>query len=66
VISSGISFAILLWINSQGFACANIEIGVLTLVVGLLLIPVAFWGKSLRQYIHGRWAMNEGGALRPQ
>lgn len=66
VISFGISFAILPWIKSQGFARANIEIGVLTLVVGLVLIPVAFWGKSLRQYIHGRWAMNEGGALRPQ
>jgi hypothetical protein len=66
VISFGISFAILPWIKSQGFARANIEIGVLTLVVGLVLIPVAFWGKSLRQYIHGRWAMKEGGALRPQ
>jgi MFS family permease len=66
VISFSISFAILPWIKSQGFALANIEIGVLTLVVGLVLIPVAFWGESLRQYIHGRWAMNEGGALRPQ
>jgi hypothetical protein len=66
VISFGISFAILPWIKSQGFARANIEIGVLTLVVGAVLIPVAFWGKGLRQYIHGRWATNEGGALRPQ
>lgn len=27
---------------------------------------MAFWGRRVRQYINGRWATFEEGALRPQ
>jgi len=66
VVSFGMSFLILPWVNSQGFAKANIEIGIIILVIGGLLIPVALWGKSLRHYINRRWVRYEVGALRPQ
>ena len=64
--SFGISFAILPWIESQGYAVMGTEIGLAILLIGCVGIPVAFWGKSLRQYIHGRWTLNQEGALRPQ
>jgi hypothetical protein len=38
---------------------------VLQIVSGLVAVPIAFWGKSARQAIHGRWADERGGALRP-
>lgn len=66
IVSFGISFVILPWVDSQGYAKANIEIGILLLVIGGLLIPVALWGKSLRHYINRRWVRYEVGALRPQ
>ncbi|PVH79004.1 major facilitator superfamily transporter [Cadophora sp. DSE1049] len=64
--SFGISFGIMPWIRSQGHANADIEIGVLIAVVGCVAIPIAFWGKKMRQQIHERWGMSEMGALRPQ
>jgi hypothetical protein len=66
VVSFGISFAILPWVKSQGYLKENLEIGILILMGGSFLIPVAFWGKSLRHYIDRRWARYEVGALRPQ
>ncbi|KAK9420141.1 putative Major facilitator superfamily domain-containing protein [Seiridium unicorne] len=39
--------------------------GVLALM-GLVAVPAAFWGKTVRQYIQGRWNFSETGALRPQ
>ncbi|KAH6661198.1 major facilitator superfamily domain-containing protein [Truncatella angustata] len=35
-------------------------------VMGLVAVPVAFWGRTVRQYIQGRWSFSEKGALRPQ
>jgi MFS family permease len=64
--SFGISFSIQPWVASQGIATTNIEIGLMIAVVGLVLIPIAFWGKKLRQHIHERWGTSEMGALRPQ
>lgn len=46
--SFGISFSIQPWVASQGIANTNIEIGSMIAVVGLVLIPIAFWGKKLR------------------
>jgi MFS family permease len=66
IASFGTSYAIFPWIKSQGYARMNIEIALMIFVVGGMIVPVAFWGKSLRQYIHGRLGMNEAGALRPQ
>jgi hypothetical protein len=64
--SFGMSFAIQSWVASQGVAGVNVEIGVMIAVVGFVLIPIAFWGKRLRQRIHARWGTSEMGALRPQ
>ena len=64
--SFGLSYLILPWIKSQGLARAYIELGVIVFAVGCLGIPIAFFGKSFRQCVNCRWAMNEGGSLRPQ
>jgi len=64
--SFGISFSIQPWVASQGIAVVNIEIGLMIAAVGFVLIPIAFWGKKLRQHIHKRWGTSEMGALRPQ
>lgn len=66
IASFGVSFGIMPWIRSQGHANADIEIGALIAVVGCVAIPIAFWGKKLRQQIHERWGISEMGALRPQ
>jgi hypothetical protein len=39
---------------------------ILILVLGAVAVPIAFWGKSLRQRIDGKWSTCEKGALRPQ
>jgi len=66
IASFGVSYAIYPWIRSQGFEKANMQIGVMLLMVGGIVIPIAFWGKKLRQHIQGKWGMLERGALRPQ
>ena len=66
IASFGISFSILPWVKSQGFSGANMEMACIILGIGLVAVPIAFWGKNLRQYIDGKWAINEMGALRPQ
>jgi hypothetical protein len=66
ITSFGMSFLILPWVKSQGYAKANIEIGIIIAVIGGLLIPVALWGKGFRHYINRRWVRYEVGALRPQ
>jgi hypothetical protein len=69
VISFGLSFAIWHWMAAKGLAVPNCHMGVLILVVGLVGIPVAFYGKCWRLYMNRRWVrwgMSEGGALRPQ
>lgn len=58
-------FALTPWIVSQGYLLVGIEISVLQFVGGLIAVPIAFWGKSARQRIHGRWASERSGALRP-
>ncbi|RYP14828.1 hypothetical protein DL765_006129 [Monosporascus sp. GIB2] len=63
--SFGISFTIPSWVDTEGFAKTSIEIGVLLLLAGLVAVPATLWGKSLRQAIHGKWSLYEGGALRP-
>lgn len=66
VASFGSSYFILPWLRAQGYARMNVGIAVLILVLGLLAVPIAFWGQSVRQYIHGRWGLSDAGALRPQ
>jgi hypothetical protein len=65
LISFCLSFATGPWIEAHGFKLVGIELAVLQIVTGLVAVPIAFWGKSARQAMHGRWANDRGGALRP-
>ncbi|KAL2069282.1 hypothetical protein VTL71DRAFT_15620 [Oculimacula yallundae] len=66
LISFAISYTIMPWWRSQGYLKMNGMIAVIILAVGFIGVPVAFWGKKLRQHIHGKWAISEAGALRPK
>ena len=65
ILSYSLSFSLVPWIAKQGFMAVGIELAALQLVTGLVFVPAAFWGKGLRQRIHGRWAESREGAIRP-
>jgi len=65
LVSFSMSFALVRWIETQGILIVGVELTVLQLVSGLIILPIAFWGKSARQKINGRWASERSGALRP-
>ena len=68
VVSYAMSFALPIWIAKHGYLLVGIEVTALQLVSGLIIWPIVFWGKPLRQKINGRWGKwTEGrdGALRP-
>lgn len=62
----GLSFAFEPWLNRQRFATVNVTLAVATLFVGCTEIPVAFWGKRIRQSLDGKWSKDDGGSLHPQ
>lgn len=66
VASWAVTAALPVWVASWGVLPVNVGIGIGILLVGLLATPLAFWGKSVRQFINGRWGEYEAGALRPQ
>lgn len=66
IVSWGVTAALPAWNVAWGVLGVNLAIGAILATVGLFAIPLAFWGKSVRQYINGRWGSYEGGALRPQ
>ena len=53
------------WVQEQGFAMPMCVVGGLIMAIGFVGIPMAFCGRSWRQYIYSRWGMNDAGALRP-
>jgi hypothetical protein len=65
VASFAMSFALVPWIEAQGYLLVGIELSVLQVATGLGILPVVFWGKGMRQRIHGPWAERREGALRP-
>lgn len=65
LVSFFMSFALVPWIEAHGYKLVGIELTALQIASGLVALPIAFWGKSARQAIHGRWANDRGGALRP-
>jgi hypothetical protein len=65
IISFSMSFALVPWIKAHGYQLVGIELAVLQVLGGLIALPIAFWGKSARQVIHGKWADERAGALRP-
>ncbi|KAK7413386.1 hypothetical protein QQX98_007763 [Neonectria punicea] len=66
ILSFGLSHAIHPWVEAQGYLAANAQIGGLIAIVGGIAVPLVFWGKNLRQYIHSKWAHYDGDMLRPQ
>lgn len=65
ILSFTMSFALKPWIAAHGYVLVGIELAALQVLGGLVAVPVAFWGKSARQAIHGKWADERAGALRP-
>lgn len=66
IVSYGITAALPVWVDSWGVEAVNLGIGFGILLVGGLAVPLAFWGRNVRQLINGRWGAYEVGALRPQ
>lgn len=66
VVSWGVTAVLPMWESWWSVEAVNVAIGMLVLLVGLLAVPIAFWGRSVRQFIHGKWCAFEAGALRPQ
>ncbi|KAL5121023.1 hypothetical protein ACEQ8H_000872 [Pleosporales sp. CAS-2024a] len=65
LVSFGFCFALEPWVNALGYKIVGIEFAVFQIFTGLVVVPIAFWGKSARQVIHGRWSNERSGALRP-
>jgi hypothetical protein len=65
-VSYSVTAVLPVWNAAAGYVAVNCAIGVTMIVLGLFAIPIAFWGKSVRQFIHGRFSAYEGGAVRPQ
>lgn len=66
IASACMTYAIVPWIRSQGIEGMQLELAISILAVGCIGVPLAFFGKRVRQRINGKWAENEAGALRPQ
>ncbi|KAF4448400.1 mfs general substrate transporter [Fusarium austroafricanum] len=66
MVGFGIGTGIAPWIEQDNVLEPTILISVLILVLGAMAVPAAFWGKTVRQYIQGRWSDSERTALRPQ
>ncbi|PSN74375.1 MFS general substrate transporter [Corynespora cassiicola Philippines] len=65
IMSFASSFALMPWIEAHGYKWVGVELTALQIGIGFIALPLAFWGKSARQRIHGRWANGREGALRP-
>ncbi|CAF3629907.1 hypothetical protein SNK04_002118 [Fusarium graminearum] len=66
MVGFGIGSGIAPWILEFQIVEPTVLISVLIGVLGTFAVPAAFWGKTVRQYIHGRWSDSERTALRPQ
>lgn len=64
-VTFGLNFASAPWTDAHGFKMVGIELAIMQIASGLVAVPIAFWGKSARQAIQGRWSEERGGALRP-
>lgn len=66
LIASLLGINLALWAEDGDILGPCITILILMLSMGMLAMPMAFWGKNVRQYIHGKWSTSGKGALRPQ
>lgn len=65
IVSFAISFTLMPWVRAQGYRQVGIGLSLAQVLSGFIFLPIAFWGKGIRQRIHGRWAEGREGALRP-
>ncbi|CRJ90865.1 hypothetical protein BN1723_008486 [Verticillium longisporum] len=66
VLASVLSLNLGEWAKSGNILGPCAVLVALLVLMGVLAVPLAFWGKNVRQYIHGKWSQNEKGAIRPQ
>ncbi|KAM0347619.1 hypothetical protein ACHAPU_004632 [Fusarium lateritium] len=66
MVGFGIGSSITPWVRENHITQPTVLISTLLLLMGALAVPAAFWGKTVRQYIQGRWSDSERTALRPQ
>ncbi|KAF5657143.1 mfs general substrate transporter [Fusarium heterosporum] len=66
MVGFGIGTSITPWVQANHIIQPTVLISTLMLFLGALAVPAAFWGKTVRQYIEGRWSDSERTALRPQ
>ncbi|KAM0334191.1 hypothetical protein ACHAQA_001211 [Verticillium albo-atrum] len=62
----GIGINLMAWVKADVNVQSSLVIMVLTLGIGAFAVPIVFWGKTVRQYIHGRWSESTKGAIRPR
>lgn len=65
IVAFGVGVNLLAWVQNDEAGHSIIVIVTLILVFGAFAVPVAFYGKTVRQYLHGRWSESEKGAIRP-
>lgn len=65
IFAFAVGINLLVWVKPDDALLSNVIIIALVLLLGAFAVPVAFWGKTVRQYIHGKWSESEKGAIRP-
>ncbi|KAM0495181.1 hypothetical protein D7B24_006575 [Verticillium nonalfalfae] len=66
MVAFGIGINLMAWVKKEVNVQSSLVILVLVLVIGALAVPIVFWGKTVRQYIHGKWSESTKGAIRPR
>jgi len=52
--SFGLGFVMMPWVRSQGIVLMHVQLAIMILGTGCVGVPVAFWGKRVRQFIDGK------------
>ncbi|KAM0285350.1 hypothetical protein ACHAQH_001539 [Verticillium albo-atrum] len=66
MVAFGIGINLMAWVKKDVNVQSSLVILVLILVIGTFAVPIVFWGKTVRQYIHGRWSESTKGGIRPR
>ncbi|KAH7110224.1 major facilitator superfamily domain-containing protein [Dactylonectria estremocensis] len=66
MVSFGVGALILAALNDDCITKPSLAIMCIIVGLGVVAVPVSFWGEAARQYIHGRPGSTEKTALRPQ
>lgn len=54
-LSFELNFGVVAWIASQGLERTYIQLAIITFSVGLLGLPINFYGRRFRSYIYSNW-----------